>query len=201
MPTLEPIEFLAPQTDNEPTAETAIETAVESPTLSVVKPPAQRQRIPAEYRLLTPEEVQTLLPVFDAQDAELPNLEKSVVVGAVKSGRVVGFIVLQWCLHCEPAWIEEGHSDVILGLTKATREEVEQSPTGVRVWMMADDQRTLMLGERLGMKREDLVVMTQWINPAQAKVEVVESSNLETATHQLSEDVIVNDDVDPNEAA
>lgn len=62
-----------------------------------------------EYRLLTPEEVLTLAPVFASYGVDTPSPELSAVAGAIEGGVIVGFHVLQLVPHAEPIWISPEH--------------------------------------------------------------------------------------------
>src|SRR3954463_4159972 len=71
-----------------------------------------------EVRLLTPEEIQTLIPIFEGAGSTLPNPAISQIVGCVENGEVIAFLVLELKLHAEPMWIKEGHSNLLPALVK-----------------------------------------------------------------------------------
>lgn len=141
------------------------------PNPQPVAAPVERvSRIPADYRILTPDEIQTIVPVFEAMGATLPDPALSQIVGAVKSGRVVGFIVLQLCLHAEPMWIEPGHSEVFNGISRTAQDVVAERTGGARVFLFADADKVTRLSDINEFERINSPVYTKYIS---GKVTVV----------------------------
>ncbi len=130
--------------------------------LDMLPPP-----VPANdgIRILAPEEIATLKPVFEAAHAPLPDPALSQFIGAVKNGKVVGFIVLQVKLHAEPVWVEEGHSEVFMPLV-AKAEKVILERTGPQwVYLFAPAGKVTRLAQTMGMQLEPWCVLSKLVAP------------------------------------
>jgi len=132
-----------------------------------------KARIPADYHILTEAEIQQIVPVFEAMGATLPDPAVSTIYGAVKNGRVVGFIVLQLCLHAEPMWIEPGHSEVFNGISRGAQDVVAEKCGGARVFLFADADKVARLSDINEFERITSPVYTKYI-PAKAVAPVPE---------------------------
>jgi hypothetical protein len=149
------IEFLPGVQHPQQQTEATVPVDSPVPTLKLAALHVPRQpRIPAEYRELTVDEIATLAPVFDAQGAEMPPLTVSQYFGAVKAGRVVGFMVVQAVLHAEPMWIEEGHSEVFKGIVNSVEHSIAQGGGG-NVFLFVPKGRMERLAETQQMERYD----------------------------------------------
>lgn len=115
------------------------------------------------FRLLEPSEVQTLAPTFEANGVSLPNLNTSAVVGALRDGKVVGFLVLQLCLHAEPMWIEPGHSTVFPGLVQVAEQTVLERVGACNVFLFAPAGRVAQMAQAVGMRVEPWVVLSKFV--------------------------------------
>jgi len=140
-------------------------------------------RIPADYRLLTETEIQQIVPVFESMGATLPSPVLSTIVGAVKNGRVVGFIVLQLVLHAEPMWIEPGHSEVFNGISRLAQDVVAEKCGGGRVYLFADAEKIARLSDINEFERVDTTVYTKYI-PAK----VITSTTMDPVGPRTEED-------------
>lgn len=125
-------------------------------------PPATR----AEFRVLTPQEVQTLEPIFVSAGAVLPDSTYATFVGAVEDGSVKAFLVLQAKLHAEPMYIEPGYSHLFTQLVKTAEDVIITScPTGAWVYLFAPAGRVSQLAATVGMQTEPYVVMSKLVAP------------------------------------
>jgi hypothetical protein len=62
-----------------------------------------------EYRYLTPDEYESLRPIFEENGGDLPDSQLSAIYAAFDDERIVGFQVLQYVPHAEPRWVAEDY--------------------------------------------------------------------------------------------
>lgn len=142
--------------------------------IDMLPPPPRAPSGDLSVRELTPQEVATLSPVFKQAGADMPDPAVSTFVGAVKDGAVLGFLVLQLKLHCEPMYVTEGHSDLFLPIVKAAERLILQR-TGVQyAYLFAPAGRVSRLAQTMGFSVEPWVVMSKLIAPDMPSKPVVE---------------------------
>src|SRR5258708_5561022 len=90
-----------------------------------------------EVRILTIEETATLVPVFEEFGAAMPDPRTSFIMGALSNGKVVGFLVVQLCVHAEPMWIEPGHEAVFEFIVHATERTIGERAGECDVFLFA----------------------------------------------------------------
>ena len=116
-------------------------------------------------RELTAEEIQSVEHIFRAAGTSLPDPSISTFVGAVKAGKVIGFIVLQLKLHAEPMWIEDGNSSIFQSLVKAA-ERVIITRTGPQwVYLFTPAGKITQLAQAMGCQLEPWCVMSKLVAP------------------------------------
>jgi len=124
-------------------------------------------------RLLTPEEVATLAPIFAERGATLPAPEHSFFVGTVDDqGAVTSFLVVQLRVHAEPLWIKPGNERVFRGLVTTAEEILAERVQGaVEVYLFAPAGKVARMAEVAGMQMEPWVVYSKRVEGAQKPVE------------------------------
>ncbi len=150
------------------------------PTRTVGEPPAEQDRQDARspVRLLTPEEVASLEPVFEKAGAHLPHPNESFFLGSVApDGHVVAFLVVQLRVHAEPVWVEKGHESIVMSLVHAAEQTIaEKVPGGCDVFLFAPAGRVSTLVSRAGMRLEPWAVWSKHVDgvaPDEPKVDPI----------------------------
>jgi hypothetical protein len=151
--------------------------------LEFLPPPTSNKA--EEYRVLTPEEVLTLAPIFEATGNPLPDPAISTFYGCLKDGKVVGFIVLQLKLHAEPVWIEEGHSAVFQGLVRGAESVIITRCGPQWVYLFAPAGRIAQLAAAMGMQTEPWVVMSKLVMPDIPAKPVIELAAIKPETEAV----------------
>lgn len=118
-----------------------------------------------EVRELTPEEIETIIPIFTANEASLPNPAVSTIVGVVRDGRVVGFGVLQQTLHAEPVYLEDGESDQFLSLVHEMEKTVLRRCGPQWVYLFCPAGKITRLAQTMGMQLEPWCVLSKLVMP------------------------------------
>jgi hypothetical protein len=118
-----------------------------------------------EVRELTKEEIATVEHIFTERGHALPNPVQSTFVGAVKDGKVLGFIVLQVKLHCEPIWIEQGHSDLFTHLARVGEQIILKKIGSCWVYMFTPAGRASQLAMAMGFQMEPFCIMSKLVVP------------------------------------
>jgi hypothetical protein len=127
-----------------------------------------------QFRVLTPEEVESLRPIFEANSAELPDMSVSTFVGCVKDGEIIGFIVLQIKLHAEPMWIKDGQSQIFSRLVN-TAENVIITQCGPQwVYLFCPAGRVSQLASAAGMQAEPWVVFSKLVTHVSPAKPIIE---------------------------
>jgi hypothetical protein len=119
----------------------------------------------ASVRLLTPEEIASLQPIFEKEGGVIPSPEVSFVLGSVApDGHVVTFMVVQLRLHAEPMWVEEGHEHLVRSLVHATEKMIaERVPGGCDVFLFAPAGKVAKLAANFGMRLEPWTVWSKYV--------------------------------------
>jgi|SRR5579863_340570 len=129
-------------------------------------PPTPIDDVPVEYRILTPEEIKQIEPVFKAQGSPLPDPGLSTFVGAILAGKVIGFAVLQLRLHAGPWWVEEGYSAIFKPLAMAAERTILERTGPQWVFLFTADERLIKLAQAMGMKADPgAQVLTKLVAP------------------------------------
>jgi hypothetical protein len=117
-------------------------------------------------RLLTPEEVSSLAPIFASEGATMPAAEHSFVVGSVaEDGHVVAFLVIQLKVHAEPMWIEHGHERLFQSLVGCAERTIsERAQGGCEVFLFAPAGKIARLAALSGMRPEPWTVWSKFID-------------------------------------
>lgn len=139
-------------------------------------------------RELTQDEIKTVEHVFTATGNPLPDPQISTFVGAVKDGKVVGFLVLQVKLHAEPMWIEEGHSDVFTPIVHAAERTILSKAGPQFVYLFAPAGRVSQLAQSMGMQLEPWNVLSKLVQPdvpSKQPVDVLVPVDWETITGEI----------------
>lgn len=116
-------------------------------------------------RELTPDEIRSVEHVFISTGNPLPDPQTSTFMGAVKGGKVIGFVVLQVKLHAEPWWIEEGHSDIFKSLVKGAEQIILNRCGPQWVYAFTPAGRVTQLAASMGMQQEPWCVMSKLLVP------------------------------------
>lgn len=127
-----------------------------------------RQDARSPVRLLTPEEVASLQPIFAREGGELPPPEHSFILGSTApDGHVVAFLVVQLRVHAEPVWVEKGHESVVMSLVHAAEQTIaEKVPGGCDVFLFAPAGRVSTLAAKAGMRLEPWAVWSKHVEGA-----------------------------------
>lgn len=139
------IQLLPPQEDE---FDNARHSALPQEEFDPLPPPTPEDGV----RILTSNEIKTLIPLFEERGAELP--EWGVVVGSVRDGEVVGFIILQYKLFAEPMWIKPGHSEEFFPIINKAEETI-LSTSGPQ-WVYTSTTLEKVTDIALGMGMEQL---------------------------------------------
>lgn len=142
-----------------------------------------------QYRELTQEEIATLEPIFKAAGTGLPDPRSSNFVGAIKGGKVVGFLVLQAKIHAEPMWIEEGHSSIFSSLAKAAEDTIIKRVGAAWVYLFAPAGRITQLAQNMGMQLEPWCVLSKLVQQAAPVKTAVDLSPLEPQREVTKEEL------------
>jgi hypothetical protein len=120
----------------------------------------------ANVRLLTPEEVSSLAPIFEREGAMMPAAEHSFVVGSVaEDGHVVAFLVIQLKVHAEPMWIEHGHERLFQSLVHVAEKTIaEKVQGGCEVFLFAPAGKIARLAALSGMRPEPWTVWSKFVD-------------------------------------
>lgn len=144
-----------------------------------------------QYRELTAEEIQSVKHVFDGAGAPLPDPRSSTFVGAIEEGKVIGFIVLQQKLHAEPAWIENGKSQIFSALAQKAEEVVLQRCGPTWIYLFTPAGRISQLAATLGFQVEPWVIMSRLVMPelpARGAVDLLQSESSIEPTQDIIDD-------------
>lgn len=120
---------------------------------------------PSPVRLLTPEEVASLAPIFAEAGGQMPAPEHSFVLGSVTpEGKVVAFLVVQLRVHAEPMWVEKGYERMFSSLVHTAEQTIaERVPGGCDVFLFAPAGKVSMLASRAGMRLEPWTVWSKHV--------------------------------------
>lgn len=111
--------------------------------------PIQDPLSPVSYRVLTPEEIERVKPIFDERKVAMP--QGGIFIGAIENGRVIGFLVLQLKLHAEPMWIAPGKSQIFPSLVATAENYILQNSGPAYVYLFAPEGRVSEMAEAMGM--------------------------------------------------
>jgi hypothetical protein len=105
-----------------------------------------------EYRYLAPEEYESLRPVFEANDGDLPDPQMSAIHAAFDGDEIVGFHVLQYVPHAEPMWIKDTHRGKV-NWREFQRgvEKLFDKARGGSYYIFPSDERVAKMCKRGGM--------------------------------------------------
>lgn len=116
-------------------------------------------------RELLPDEIESVRHLFEARGAALPDPQISTFVGAVRDGKVVGFLVLQARLHAQPMWIEDGQSGLFQAIVSAAERVIVGKAGPQWVYLFAPAGRVSQLAQTAGMQLEPWVVLSKLVQP------------------------------------
>ena len=119
-----------------------------------------------EYRVLTSEEVASISGIFSDSNAPMPNPASSFFVGAVDAtGAVIGFIVIQSCIHAQPMWVHPSHKTIFSALTAHAEKEIADRIPGelVVVYTFTPAGPISRLAQLSGMQIEPWVVHSKLV--------------------------------------
>lgn len=113
-----------------------------------------------DVRVLTPEEVESLRPEFEARGAIFPNPSSSYAVGAVDpDGKVTDWLFVQLQVHAEPMRLEH---PVLFKRVVATAERTLLERCGpCLVYTFTPAGKITQLAQAAGMQIEPWVVMSK----------------------------------------
>lgn len=121
---------------------------------------------PADVRELTADEVQSQIrPLFESNGARLPDPAISTFIGAVRDGKVVGFLCLQAVLHAEPMWIADGESAIFSRIVSEAERSILAKCGPQNVFLFAPAGRISQLAQLCGMAVEPWVVLSKFVKP------------------------------------
>ena len=107
------------------------------------------------YRWLTPEEIQTLEPIFIENGGDLPDLKFSAFVGALTDeGQIVGFHALQLVPHAEPMWVDPEFRTKVNW--REFQRQIESVLEGGEYYIFPGNERIAKLCKRGGMEEVQL---------------------------------------------
>lgn len=120
----------------------------------------------AEVRVLTQEEIYTLIPDFIERGAtDLPDPSSSFFVGAVE-GDKISFLCVQLKIHAQPFLLRPGHEHLFRSIIHAAEDTIKQRLAGkhyVYLFVPPDDKQLQGLARAAGMLREPWDVMSKGI--------------------------------------
>lgn len=115
-----------------------------------------------DVRVLTPEEVESLRPIFEQEHAIFPNPATSFAVGAVEpGGRVIAFLFFQLQIHAEPMHIEHPHEALFTRLIKIGEKTLLERVGPCLVYTFTPAGKVTALAQAAGMKIEPWNVMSK----------------------------------------
>ena len=115
-----------------------------------------------DIRVLTPEEVESLRPEFDATNAIMPDPRNSFAVGAVdQNGKVVAFLFFQLQVHAEPMKIDHPYERLFAPLVSAAEQELVRRCGPCLVYAFTPAGKVTKLAQAAGMQMEPWVVMSK----------------------------------------
>ncbi len=159
---------------------TAEPEAAEAPEVQGVPP-----------RLLTPEEVESVAPIFAAKGVPLPAPEHSYFLGTVDSlGNVTSFIVVQLRVHAEPMWIAPGNERIFRHLVRASEEMIATKTalgTSTEVFVFAPAGKVSRMAEVAGLRAEPWVVYSKTIEGQAEASEAVAEEPVDTFSKRAAE--------------
>lgn len=124
-----------------------------------------------DIRLLTPEEVETLRPIFAEQKAIFPNTQYAFFVGAVEpGGRVVAFLCFQLQLHAEPMHIEPGYQRAFKRMIEVGEQTLLERVGPCLVYTFTPAGKITQLAQAAGMQMEPWVVMSKIVATPEKEV-------------------------------
>lgn len=124
-----------------------------------------------DVRVLTPEEVETLKPIFTEQKAVFPNPDYSFFVGAVEpGGRVVAFLCFQIQLHAEPMHIEHPYESVFQRLVDVGEKTLLERVGPCLVYTFTPAGKITQLARAAGMQLEPWNVMSKIVTTPKNEV-------------------------------
>lgn len=107
------------------------------------------------YRWLSPEEAETLKPIFEEYDGDFPNLQLSAFYGAVNDqNEIVGFHVIQLVPHAEPQWVKEEYRGKVNW--REFQRGIEEILRGGEYFIFPSNERIAKLCKRGGMEEVPL---------------------------------------------
>lgn len=108
-----------------------------------------------KYRWLTPEEAQTLKPIFDENDGAFPSPELSLFCGAINDDEeIIGFHVIQLVPHAEPMWVNPEYRAKVNW--REFQKMIEGILQGGDYFIFPGDERIAKLCKRGGMEEVPL---------------------------------------------
>lgn len=115
-----------------------------------------------DVRVLTPEEVESLRPLFEQQQAIFPNPSSSFAVGAVDAkGNIVAFLFFQLQVHAEPMKIDHPHEALFSRLIKVGEKTLVERCGPTLVYAFTPAGKVTQLAAAAGMQMEPWVVMSK----------------------------------------
>lgn len=126
--------------------------------------PAREKKV--EMRVLSPQEVLELQPVFEKAGAVTPDPGVSFVVGILEDGKVTNsFLVVQTALHAEPMHIEPRHRMYVKSMAHFAENQIIQRVGVANVFLFAPPGDVQSLAEAFGFKVEPWAVLSKTVGP------------------------------------
>lgn len=124
------------------------------------------QAVSTEIRVLTPEEMKELQPVFGRAGADVPDPSVGFIVGLVEDGKPTeSFITVQGVVHAEPLNLEPRHRMFLKSLAHAAEREIVSRIGICNVFLFAPPGDVKQLAEAFGMREEPWAVMSKVVGP------------------------------------
>lgn len=106
---------------------------------------------------------ETLKEIFAAYKVELPSpLESKILIAENNKKEIVGFYTLQTAYHAEPIWVREDFRNTLLHerLMNKMYNSLKHLK-GLRIFVLATNDKITRLAERFGFKKLSHVVLTK----------------------------------------
>jgi hypothetical protein len=121
-----------------------------------------------EMRILTPEECQKLVPVFERAGAVLPDPSTSFIVGILEDGEPTeSFLVAQATLHIEPLHLLPKHRMYLKSMAHFMENEIVSRVGVINAFLFAPEGEVKQLAEVFGFTEEPWRVLSKRVGPTE----------------------------------
>lgn len=133
---------------------------LELPSIEVM--PKKRAIMTHTVRVLRPDEIAQLEPIFKERGVDMPDPATSFFIGALDgNGKVTqNFLVGQMRFHAEPLHLESGGEHLFRPLARAMYDEIVKRYGTTDVFLFAPGDHIVKMAEIMGFERDPWVSMS-----------------------------------------